>query len=209
MKLFNTVCLSVCLSVCVRLFSCSQKPPPSSLSPPASPPGHQRRSFFIRTMQAQFLKHDKEDHPVFKAQTLSSIASVFYSLIWVLQNDQPAKKTKPIIVLPHNLPLLVFESSNTFESDLYLTAANWSATLFFNDIKDHSTSSRNRNMWHSVTSNHDNQDQRGPRLRLVFYSLIWALQNDWLFLRASALTLLNFHCLRVTISCQISWRILL
>ena len=42
------------------------------------------------------------------------------------------------------------------------------------------------------------------RLRLCFCSMIWALQNEWLFLRASALTLRNFYCLRVTVSYQIS-----
>ncbi len=34
------------------------------------------------------------------------------------------------------------------------------------------------------------------------------LHCKWLFPRATAHTLLNFHCLRVTISYQISWRIL-
>ncbi len=48
-----------------------------------------------------------------------------------------------------------------------------------------------------VTSNHDNEAHRGSDS--VFYSLIWALQSEWLFLRASAHTLLNFHCLRVTV----------
>jgi hypothetical protein len=36
----------------------------------------------------------------------------------------------------------------------------------------------------------------------VFYSLIWAFANEWLFLHTSARTLLNVHCLRVTISYQ-------
>ena len=71
-----------------------------------------------------------------------------------------------------------------------------------NDIKDHSTSSRNRNKGTGVTSNHDNEAHRGSES--VFYSLIWALQNEWLFLCASARTLLNFHCLQVTIYYQIS-----
>jgi hypothetical protein len=43
---------------------------------------------------------------------------------------------------------------------------------------------------------------------VLICKLIWDLQNEWLFLHASVHTLLNFHCLRVTISYQISWRIL-
>jgi hypothetical protein len=38
-----------------------------------------------------------------------------------------------------------------------------------------------------VTSNHDKEAHQGS----AFCSLIWALQNEWLFLRASARTLLN------------------
>ena len=54
-----------------------------------------------------------------------------------------------------------------------------------------------------VTSNHHNEDHRGSDSVKV-YSLIWALQNETLPARASARTLLDFHCLRVTISYQIS-----
>ena len=50
------------------------------------------------------------------------------------------------------------------------------------------------------------QDHRGSDS--VFYRVIWSLHNEWLFLRASARMLLNFHChLRLShyyISYQIS-----
>ena len=106
------------------------------------------------------------------------------------------KRKAPSTCVPRNLPCLVFESSNMFLY-LYLTAQQY---------QNHSTSSRNRNMGNRVTSNHDNETHWGSAS--VFYSLIWALQNEWLFLHASARTFLNFHGLRVTISYQISWRIL-
>ncbi len=80
----------------------------------------------------------------------------------------------------------------------------WHCPFYYNilnDIEDHSTSSRNRNR-----GNRSNIKSRqgGPsRLRLCFLQSYLRL-TEWLFLRASVRTLLNFHCLRV----QISWGIL-
>jgi hypothetical protein len=71
-----------------------------------------------------------------------------------------------------------------------------------NNIKDHNTTPRNRNR-----GNRGNikSRQRGPsRLRLCFLQPDLSL-TEWLFLRASPRMLLNFHCLRVTISYQISY----
>ncbi len=50
--------------------------------------------------------------------------------------------------------------------------------------------------------NHDNGAHEGSDC--VFYSLIWALQNEWLRMHDSARKLLNFYCLQVPISYQIS-----
>ena len=64
--------------------------------------------------------------------------------------------------------------------------------------KDHSTSSRNR---YRGNKGNIKSRQRGVRgSDSVSYNQIWVLQNEWLLLRTSARTLLNIHCLRVTIS---------
>ena len=131
-------------------------------------------------------------------------------------------------VSTRNLPCLVFESSNTFLTYTWLRQTGQQQPFFLfristllhilhirlsfgivHSIIIYSTISkitvRPREIGTGgtgVTSNHDNEAHRGSDS--VSYSLICAL----LFLRASARTLLNFHCLRVTISYQISWRIL-
>ncbi len=78
-----------------------------------------------------------------------------------------------------------------------------------NDIKDHILV-HPREIWTGETrgtSNHDNETNKAQTL----FSTTWSepyRMSDWLFLHVSARTLLNFRCLRVTISYQISWGIL-
>jgi hypothetical protein len=144
----------------------------------------------------------------------------------------------PSPCLPRNLPCFVFESSwhqQWVYDRLILDCGKLvSSTLFFiitllhildfrlsfcivHSIIIYSTISkltvspreigRGGTRGTGVTSNHgDNETHRSSDS--VFYNLIWALQNEWLFLHASARTLLNFHGLQGTISYQISWRIL-
>jgi hypothetical protein len=55
-----------------------------------------------------------------------------------------------------------------------------------------------------IPSNNDKEARQGSASDSAFCSLIWVLQNEWLFLSVSARTLLKFHCLPVPISYQIS-----
>jgi len=114
----------------------------------------------------------------------------------------------PSTCLPRDLPCLVFESSIRFWPifDCKLVSnrdsSSWISTVLhiwlsfgivhssrvhcniLNDIKDHSTSART--CWigtggTGVTWTHNNEAHRGSDS--VFYSLIWALRNEWRFLR--------------------------
>ncbi len=78
-----------------------------------------------------------------------------------------------------------------------------------NIIKDHSTSSTNRKRGNR--GNFKSRKWDPSRFRLCFLQPDLSSVESYrtsLFLRESARTLLNFHCLRVTISYQISWRLL-
>ena len=95
----------------------------------------------------------------------------------------------PSTCLPRNLPCLVFEFP---EKE---TQKHFHYNIL-NDIKDHGTSSRNRNRgeWGNIKSR-----QRGPRgSDSVFYSLIWLYRmsvSSWTCQCARSSTLIVFESL--------------
>ena len=105
---------------------------------------------------------------------------------------------------------LLFFNSVDYFTRARRSTCSWHCQFHYNilnNIQNHSTSSRNRNRGNRGNMGNIKSRHRGSDF--VFYSLIRALQNEWLFLRASARTLLNFHCVRVAISYQLLVALLL